>query len=395
MVNAKEIIQVAQSRKKELIKFLREIVAIPSPSGEEKKVAKRIAREMRRVGFDEVLIDELGSVIGRIGKGRVKILYDAHIDTVNIGDRNKWSFDPYKGKYEKGIIYGRGVCDDKCCVASMLYGGRLIKELGLEGDYTLYFTASVREEIHEGLALKHIIEKKGIRPDYVLIGEPSKLNIGYGHKGRIELKITTEGKSCHAATPQRGENAIYEMVPIVSRIERLNKRLKVKEPLGKGMIAVTRIETKNISLNTIPDDCTIYLDRRTTLGETKEKVIKELKSILGNAKAEIEVLKHENGDEKYYPEWILDKDHPLILAGIETYKTLFGKRPKIRTWPFCTNGSYTMGMKRIPTMGFGPGDPRYAHSIDEKIETDDLMPATAFYALFPSILEISEKVRNL
>ncbi|MCG2676003.1 YgeY family selenium metabolism-linked hydrolase, partial [bacterium] len=349
MVNAKEIIQVAQSRKKELIKFLREIVAIPSPSGEEKKVAKRIAREMRRVGFDEVLIDELGSVIGRIGKGRVKILYDAHIDTVNIGDRNKWSFDPYKGKYEKGIIYGRGVCDDKCCVASMLYGGRLIKELGLEGDYTLYFTASVREEIHEGLALKHIIEKKGIRPDYVLIGEPSKLNIGYGHKGRIELKITTEGKSCHAATPQRGENAIYEMVPIVSRIERLNKRLKVKEPLGKGMIAVTRIETKNISLNTIPDDCTIYLDRRTTLGETKEKVIKELKSILGNAKAEIEVLKHENGDEKYYPEWILDGDHPLIFAGIETYQALFGKRPEIRTWPFCTNGSYTMGVKKIPT----------------------------------------------
>ncbi|MCG2678298.1 YgeY family selenium metabolism-linked hydrolase, partial [bacterium] len=298
-------------------------------------------------------------------------------------------------KYEKGIIYGRGVCDDKCCVASMLYGGRLIKELGLEGDYTLYFTASVREEIHEGLALKHIIEKKGIRPDYVLIGEPSKLNIGYGHKGRIELKITTEGKSCHAATPGRGKNAIYEMAPIVSRIERLNKRLKAKEPLGKGMIAVTRIETENTSLNTVPDDCAIYLDRRTTLGETRERVIKELKSILGGSKAKVEVLKHENGDEKYYPEWILDKDHPLILAGIETYKTLFGKRPKIRTWPFCTNGSYTMGMKRIPTMGFGPGDPRYAHSIDEKIETDDLMPATAFYTLFPSILEISEKVRNL
>jgi putative selenium metabolism hydrolase len=386
MITAKEIIRAAQSHKRELIKFLREIIAIPSLSGEEKKVAKRVAQEMRRAGFDEVLIDELGSVIGRIGKGRVKILYDAHIDTVSIGDRNKWSFDPYKGKYEKGFIYGRGACDDKGCVASMLYGGRLIKELGLEGDYTLYLSASVSEEVHEGLALSHIIEKKRVRPDYVLIAEPSNLNICYGHKGRIELKITTKGKSCHAAIPQKGKNAIYGMAPIISRIERLNKGLKPKEPLGKGMIAVTRVETKNASLNTIPDDCAIYLDRRTTMGETRGKVIEELKSLLSSSGAKVEVLKHENGDEKYYPEWILDKDHPLILAGIETYKTLFGKKPKIKTWPFCTNGSYTMGMKGIPTMGFGPGDPKYAHSIDERIEADDLVPATVFYALFPGIL---------
>ena len=386
MVTAKEIIQQAEKHRKELIKFLREIIAIPSPSGKEEKVARRVSQEMRRTGFDEVFIDELGSVVGRVGKGKVKILYDAHIDTVDIGDRNKWSFDPFRGRYEKGIIYGRGACDDKCCVASMLYGGKLIKELGLEGDYTLYFSASVREEVHEGLALSHIIEKIRIRPDYVLIGEPSNLNIGYGHKGRIELKITTKGRSCHAATPEKGKNAIYNMVPIISKVERLNKKLKVREPLGKGMITVTRVETGNTSLNTVPDDCTIYLDRRTTLGETKEKAIKELKSILGNAKARIEVLKHENGDEKYYPEWILDEDHPLILAGIETCKILFGKKPTIRTWPFCTNGSYTMGMKRIPTMGFGPGDPRYAHSLDEKIETDDLVPAAAFYTLFPSVL---------
>lgn len=386
MVTTKEIIRQAERYKKELIKLLREIIAIPSPSGEEKKVARRVVQEMRRVGFDEVFIDELGSVIGRIGKGKVKILYDAHIDTVDIGNRNKWSFNPYKGKYEKGIIYGRGACDDKGCVASMLYGGRLIKELGLDGDYTLYFSASVREEVHEGLALSHIIEKKKIKPDYVLIGEPSNLNIGYGHKGRIELKITTKGKSCHAATPERGENAIYDMAPIISKIKRLNEKLKAKEPLGKGMVAVTRIETENTSLNTVPDNCAIYLDRRTTLGETREKVIKELKSILGGSRTKVEVLKHENGDEKYYPEWILDKNHPLILAGIETCKTLFGKKPKIKTWPFCTNGSYTMGMKKIPTMGFGPGDPKYAHSIDERIEIDDLVPATAFYALFPSIL---------
>ncbi len=386
MVNTKEIIQQAERHKEELVRFLREIIAIPSPSGEEGKVAQRVVQEMRSAGFDEVRIDELGSVMGRIGRGKVKILYDAHIDTVDIGDRKKWSFDPFKGKYEKGFIYGRGACDDKGCVASMLYGGRVIKELGLEGDYTLYFSASVREEIHEGLALSHIIEKKKIKPDYVLVGEPSNLNIGYGHKGRIELKIITKGKSCHAATPERGENAIYDMAPVISRIKRLNEKLKIKEPLGKGMVAVTRIETGNTSLNTIPDDCTIYLDRRTTLGETREKVIKELGFLLGGSKAKVEVLKHENGDEKYYPEWILDKNHPLILAGIKTCKTLFGKRPEIKTWPFCTNGSYTMGMKRIPTMGFGPGDPKYAHSINERIEANDLVPAAAFYALFPSIL---------
>lgn len=383
MIKTKKIIQAAANSRKELVKFLREIVAIPSLSGEEGKVARRIVREMKSAGFDGVSIDGLGSVTGSIGKGRIKILYDAHLDTVDIGDRKKWSFDPYKGKYEKGVIYGRGACDDKGCVASMLYGGRLIRELGLEGDYTIYFSTSVREEVHEGLALKHMMEERRIRPDYVLIAEPSNLNIGYGHKGRIELKITTKGKACHASTPRRGKNAIYGMAPVVSRIERLNKRLKSKEPLGKGMITVTRIETRNTALNTVPDDCTIYLDRRTTMGETREKVIKELKSLLGGSGARVEVLKHQNGDEKYYPGWILEEDHPLILAGIETYKTLFGKRPGIKTWPFCTNGSYTMGMRQIPTMGFGPGELKYAHAMNERIEADDLVKAVSFYALFP------------
>jgi putative selenium metabolism hydrolase len=387
LVTAKEIIRQAEQYKRELIGFLREMIAIPSLSGEEKKLARRVAREMKKVGFAEVFIDELGSVIGKIGTGRIKILYDAHLDTVTVGDRKKWSCDPYRGKYTNGVVYGRGACDDKASVVSMLYGGRLIKELGLEGDYTLYFSASVAEEIHEGLALDHIIEvKRRIRPDYVLIGEPSNLNIGYGHKGRIGVKIATQGKACHAATPAKGKNAVYSMAPLITKIEKLNKRLKAKEPLGKGMIALSRIETENTSLNTIPDDCTIYLDRRMTLGETKKQVIGELKSLISGSKAKLEVLKCANGREKYYPAWILNKKHPFILAGLETYQALFHREPIVETWPFCTNGSYTMGIRGIPTMGFGPGDAKYAHAIDERVEVKDLLKAVSFYALFPSIL---------
>ncbi|MBI5574138.1 MAG: YgeY family selenium metabolism-linked hydrolase [Elusimicrobia bacterium] len=358
------------------LKFLLKMVSTKSLSKNEKAVSQVVAKEMRKLKYDDVKIDKLGSVIGKIGNGRIKILFDAHIDTVGIADVKQWKTDPFKAVYKNGIIYGRGACDDKGCVASMIYAGNLIKKLGLLGDFTLYVSASVQEEIAEGYGINFLLKSLKFRPDCVVIGEPSSLKIVRGHKGRAEMKITVKGKSCHASIPDEGENAIYKTLPLIKGINDLNKKYKITSQLGKPVISVTQIETKNASINTIPDNCSFYIDRRTVENETKQEITDELKTACGK-NIKIDYLK------KFFNAWVLPKEHELVKSAINAYKKAYKKNTEAVLWPFCTNGSFTMGERKIPTIGFGPGEEKYAHVANEQICLKDVLAAVKFYSIFP------------
>jgi putative selenium metabolism hydrolase len=384
----------AKGYEKEIVRFMRDVIAIPSVSCQEQAVVERIAEEMRQNGFDEVRIDAIGNVIGRVGNGPVKILYDSHIDTVGIGDPKAWAFDPFQGKLEDGIVYGRGASDNKAAIVTMVYGARIIKDLGLTGDVTLYVVGVVEEESCDGWAVKEMIEKEGVVPDYVVLGECTNLAIYRGHRGRIEFKVVTKGISCHASAPERGENAIYKMLPIIKGIENLPSQLKEDPFLGKGSIAVTMIECKTGSLNAIPDECTIYIDRRTTVGENLESCLNEIKALPGAEHAQIEMLCYEDQSwtgyskctEKYFPTWVLPEDHLLVQSGAATVEQLFGQKPRIDKWTFGTDASSLMGKLGIPTIGFGPSEEKWAHTVNDQVSVDHLIKATMFYALFPTVL---------
>lgn len=379
-------------------KFLLKMVSTMSLSGQEKAVSKIVAKEMKKLGYDFVKTDKLGNVIGRIGNGRKKILYDAHTDTVGISDRKQWKIDPFKAVYKDGIVYGRGSCDDKGCVASMVYAGGLIKKLGLLGDFTLYVSASVQEEVAEGYGINFLLKHLKFRPDCVIIGEPSDLKIARGHKGRAEIKITVEGRACHASIPEKGENAIYKVLPLIKGIDMLNKkymRLKRTE-LGRPVISVTQIETKNASINTIPDNCSICIDRRTIENETKKEIENEIRNACGKKVRPVRARKFvvSNGVKieylkKFFNAWVLPKNHNLVESAVLSYKKAYQKNPEVMLWPFCTNGSFTMGDRKIPTIGFGPGEEKYAHVTNEQICFKDVLEAIKFYAVFP--LTFSEK----
>jgi len=378
-LEVKRLKQLARDNQKSLVNFLRDMVRIPSLSGQENKIALRVKEEMERAGFDEVFIDGIGNVIGRIGLGKVRILYDAHMDTVDIGDRKNWKYDPFGAEYKSGTIYGRGACDDKAGVASAVYGGKLMAALGLKGDYTLYVACSVEEESAGGKGIEYLIEENRLKPHFVVLAEPSSLNIIRGHKGRVGLKISMRGKSAHAGTPWKGINAIYRMAPLIQKIEKLNSRLPSAPPLGKGTITVTKIDCEKASLNAIPDNCTIYLDRRTNTKESEQSVKRELRTLMGKG-GKLESL------QKFFTAWELPREHPLVISCVETYKALFKRNPKIFLWPFCSNGSYTMGEKGIPTIVFGPGEERFAHSADEQMKVEQLVQAAMFYAMLPGII---------
>ncbi|PKM93052.1 MAG: YgeY family selenium metabolism-linked hydrolase [Elusimicrobia bacterium HGW-Elusimicrobia-4] len=358
------------------LKFLLKMVSTKSLSKNEGAVSEIVAKEMRELKYDAVKIDKLGSVIGKIGTGKIKILFDAHIDTVGIADIKQWKTDPFKAVYKNGIVYGRGSCDDKGCVASMVYAGGLIKKLGLLDDFTLYVSASVQEEIADGYGIDFLLKSLKFRPDCVVIGEPSNLKIVRGHKGRAEIKITVKGKACHASIPHQGENAIYKTIPLIKNIDALNKKYKITSQLGKPVISVTQIETKNASINTIPDNCSIYIDRRTVENETKKQIEIEIKKACGK-NVKIEYLK------KFFNAWILPREHYLVKSAVKSYKKAYKKDSKVVLWPFCTNGSFTMGERKIPTIGFGPGEEKFAHVANEHLRFNDVLAAVKFYSVFP------------
>ncbi len=391
--DAKKIYQLAEKYRDYTAQILSDIVKVRSLSGEEEQVQKILKKYMEDAGFDEVRFDGLGNLIGRIGNGSKILAIDAHIDTVDVGNLDNWDFDPFSGEIKDGYVWGRGSVDQEGGAASFITAGRILKELGFDRDLTVYFTTTVLEEDCDGLCWKYIVEEDKIKPDAVIITEPTNLNIYRGHRGRMEIMIKIHGISAHGSAPERGDNAIYKGARVALEIEKLNERLKVDPFLGKGSVTVSEFKSDAPSQCSVADYAQLYLDRRLTWGETKETAIAELQQILddlGIKDAEIVVPHYkgkawtglEYGMEKYYPTWKIDENHPVIQLGRKVFVDLFEHEPKIDKWTFSTNGVTINGYYGIPIIGFGPGNEIYAHAPNEKVPIDHLVKATAFYAWY-------------
>jgi putative selenium metabolism hydrolase len=384
----------ARKSEERIAGLLSDVIERPSLSRRENDVAQRVGEEMTSLGFDAVAVDGFGSVIGRIGDGPVRIVYDSHIDVVDVGDRGAWTSDPFKARIDGRTMYGRGASDNKAAIATMVHGAAMIPRLGIDGSrFTLYVVGTVQEEDCDGLALELILNEMLPRPDVVVLGEATNLQVYRGHRGRAEFTLRTRGRAAHASAPERGVNAIYRMAPILKQIEDLNDRLTSDTFLGKGTVVVSKVEAQTPSLNAVPDGCTIYLDRRLTIGETVESAREELEALpaVGEAEAEIELLTYTGeaytgmtlSTDKYFPTWVVDEDDPAVRAGVAAAERSLGHTPRVGRWVFSTNGVASAGKLGIPTIGFGPADEVYAHTPDDQCPLDHLAPAAAWYAAFP------------
>ncbi len=376
--------------KPDLVKFMQDIIRIPSLSSEEGAVIERIRDEMERLGYDEVTIDPMGNVLGRIGSGPRVIAFDGHVDTVDVGDPELWDRDPHSGDIEGDILYGRGTSDMKGGVASSVYAGALLKQRGIPDNVTVYVTGTVQEEDCDGLCWQYIINEDGLRPELIVITEPTSLRIYRGHRGRMEMEIHTSGVSCHGSAPERGENAVYKMAGIIADIEKLNEDLEPRDPLGKGTVTISEIRSTSPSLCAVADGCTIHLDRRLTIGETEETSVAEILALpsVKSADATVTVLDYAVPSHtgltyptrKYYPTWEMPESEPEVQAAMTAYREAFGKEPEVGHWTFSTNGVATAGMHHIPSIGFGPGHEHFAHAPNEQTEIEHLVCCAAFYS---------------
>jgi len=389
-----QLARSAEANTERSVKFLRDIIAIPSTSCHEGEVIERIGNEMNDVGFDSVSVDQMGNILGKIGSGRHLIAMDGHVDTVGIGNPANWRHDPFRGKIENGIVYGRGAADMKGAMAAMVYAGKLIKETDLEEDYCLYITGTVQEEDCDGLCWQYIINEDGIKPEAVIIAEPTNLQVYRGQRGRMEFEVITEGISAHGASPELGINAIYKMAPLIKEIEELNSRLKSDSFLGKGSITISQIRSGAPSLNAVADMAAIYLDRRLTSGETRETAQTEIESLDAFKKAGAKIVIPEYDVpsytgvqykmQKYYATWTLEETHPLIRTARDLFEKLYDRRADTGKWGFSTNGVSTAGIYKIPTFGFGPANEIYAHTVEDQCPVLHLTEAMKFYAAFPA-----------
>ncbi len=397
-----EIKQRVEDNREDIIRFMREICAIPSMESQIGPVGERIQAEMRRLGYDEVRFDKMGNTIGRIGTGSKVLVYDSHIDTVGVGDIDDWKWDPFVGKVEDGILYARGACDEKGSTPGMVYGLAIARDLGLLDEYTVYYFGNM-EEWCDGIGPNAFVEvDPKVRPDFVVIGEPTKMNVYRGHKGRIELKITALGRSAHAAVHYIGDNAVYKMASIINLVRELDRRFRFgmgRHPvLGNPSIAVTNAVARTNSLNAVPDQFTIYIDRRLTLNEPHDYVVDLIKGLIPDYLQNEILVEELFYDEpsytgfvfpvnKYFPAWLQEETHPLVHAGQKTIQHLWDEERPLGTWDFSTNGTYWAGKAGIPSIGFGPGDEKTAHTYMENVPLDDVVKATEFYALLPKYLK--------
>ena len=427
-----KIKEAAQNYEKDMTKFLRDIVKFPGESCDEKAHIDRIAEEMTKLGFDKVEIDPMGNVLGYMGTGGTLIGFDAHIDTVGIGNKNNWNFDPYEGYENDTEIGGRGVSDQCGGIVSAVYGAKIMKDLGMLSDrYTVLVTGTVQD--CDGLCWQYIINEDKVRPDFVVSTEPTDGGIYRGQRGRMEIRVDVKGVSCHGSAPERGDNAIYKMADILQDVralnendaaddkevkglvkmldEKYNPEYKEANFLGRGTVTVSEIFFTSPSRCAVADSCSVSLDRRMTAGETWESCLDEIRALPAVMKYgdDVTVSMYEYSRpsykgltypiECYFPTWVIPEDHKVTKSLEEAYKNLFGDerigdqatvemrkaRPLTDKWTFSTNGVSIMGRNGIPCIGFGPGAEAQAHAPNEITWKQDLVTCAAVYAALPSV----------
>ena len=385
----------AQETRNDTAAILADLVRIPSFSGDEEAVCRRIEEICREIGFDEVWIDGLGSVVARLGTGPRILAFDAHVDTVGVGDRKQWELDPFSGLIREGKVFGRGTADQKGGAAAMLAAARILKEIGVDDSLSVYFTFTVLEEDCDGLCWKYLIEEEGIFPEYVVSTEPTSCRLYRGHRGRMEMRAEFRGVSAHGSAPERGESAAYKVARAALALERLNTELEPDPFLGKGTVVVSEVGANGPSQCAVPDQGFLYIDRRLTWGETSEMAIEQVRNSIGADVEDVAMpMFTKRGwrgldyqQELYFPTWKIPEDHPLVRAGARAHSGLYGVDPEIGKWTFSTNCVAICGRHGIPCIGFGPGDEDKAHAPNEHTRIDDLVTASEFYAALPYALE--------
>jgi putative selenium metabolism hydrolase len=368
-----------------LIDFTQKIIQIPSTSLEEEKVARVIAEKMKQVGFEDVTVDSLFNVVGYLyaEDREPELLFNGHIDTVPPGEMPH----PYSGEIVDGskygvsgsVIEGRGACDMKGAVASMIYAGKAIRESGLRLKKTFVMTATSREEPALGEGINYMFKEGGVRAKMAVSGEATNLQTHLGHRGKTEFNIRVLGKTAHASNPGRGINAVYKMSGLIQDLI-ANYKVPSHPVLGDCTFTIIDIASGPGRIGPItPDWCEIIIDRRYLPEESAASVQQEIESLITRRKDQDPDLHVTVELVKDFVPFYCREDEPIVSIIQDARQVILGDPGKLSVWKFGIEGPF-LEQVGIPCAGFGPGSEEFAHTPDEHVPIEDLHISCQVYA---------------
>jgi succinyl-diaminopimelate desuccinylase len=379
------------------LRFAQDLIRIQGLPGREGETAARVMRELIALGFRDVRSDAVGNVLavapGRGGTAPVMVC--SHMDVVDVGDATAWEYPPYGGVIEGGYLHGRGAMDIKGPLALQTYAAAQFLREPAAGDVVVAHT--VLEE-RGGWGMAHLMATGEVRPGAIIIGEATAGDICIGHRGRAELLIEVRGTAGHASAPERAKNPVSALPAVVAALDSFGGTLGGDPILGPSTAAVTAIETLPSSRNVIPDTVRLVLDWRVLPGVLPDAAVERLAAhmqqhvtlppgIALEVRIGTEAQRTWTGlvEERrlFTPGFLLDPEHPVAVGARRCVAAATGREPALRPWTFATDGGHSCGVHGIPTIGYAPGEERYAHTNRERLE---LRSAEEAYALYPELL---------
>ncbi len=356
------------------VDFLQRLIRTRSMPGREGDIAALVVAEMERLAYDEVWVDEAGNVVGfvRGAADAPSVMFNTHLDHVDAGDPDDWPHHPFSGDIDDGCVWGRGAVDIKGPLAAQVHAVAGLLAEGERPPGDVYVSAVVQEEVG-GLGARYMADT--LRPDLILVGEPSRNELRRGHRGRVELHAHARGRMAHASMTELGRNPLTVMGRFLAAL--VDVELPEDPELGRATLAPTLLRTDQSSANVIPGEVLLTLDCRTVPGQTAESLRERLLPLLREAEiegTETEILVPEYprvsyaGYEMTYaadnPAHALPADHPAIRTASQVLSAALGGEPPVDVWRFATDGGH-FAEAGLTVVGFGPGDDRLAHTVSE------------------------------
>lgn len=379
--------------------FAADLIRIPSMSGEERDVANRLQEEMRRLGFDRVEVDELGSVAGVVkGRGDAPpVMLSCHMDVVAEGAHEDWEHPPFGGEVANGFLHGRGAMDIKGPMALQVYAAAALAGRAA-GDVIV---GQVVFEEKGGWGMENLVRSGLVNPAAVIIGESTEGDITLGHRGRAQIEVVIRGEAGHASAPDRARNALSLLPGVLTGVAALAERQESDPILGPASLTPTDVRVRPESPNVIPDEVTVVLDWRILPTDTEQGLLARVEGAIAETLPDVpagyavECRLAQERQTAYTgrsternlmtPGFLMEPGHPVVTAAARAV----GRRgqpdasARCRPWTFATDGGWTCGVFGIPTIGFAPGEERYAHTNRERLDVDEARWA---FSRYPSLI---------
>lgn len=384
------------------LQFAADLIRIPGLSQQEGDVALRVQEEMEALGLEDIRVDRAGNVIG-VARGRgdaPPALLNAHMDVVGEGDHDEWEVPPFSGEIRDGFLHGRGAMDIKGPLALQTYAAASM--IGsAPGDVIVAHT--VLEE-RGGLGMKHLLESGDVEPGVVVIGEATHGDICTGHRGRAEVEVVIQGLAGHASVPDRTHNSLDLLGDVLAAIKDLADRQESVPVLGSSSLVATMVDVLPQSRNVIPDSAVVTIDWRILPGDDDTSLIARVREAI-NARVpqlpaglsfevrmatehQVTYTGLEEDRNLLTPGFLMPADDPMILAAADAVGRRGEKGPAtIRPWQFATDGGWSCGVHGIPTVGFAPGEERFAHTNRERLDVEEARWGFERYPLLVSAIQ--------